>query len=70
VDDKQRYELAMAVKKHKTNNTKIIAAGEYTIHVGGYDMSPTIYYYADVKGWSLKDTDWNMKVVDSLINKT
>ncbi|MFC2100786.1 ArnT family glycosyltransferase [Bacteroidota bacterium] len=69
VADKQRYELAMAIKKNKAENTKIITAGEYTIHVGGYDMSPTIYYYADVQGWSLRNTDWNMNVIDSLINK-
>ena len=44
-----------------------ITAGEYTIHEGGNDLSPNLYYYADVQGWSLQAGDWNMKLIDSLI---
>jgi len=67
--DLKRYELSQQIIKFKTPQTKIIAAGEYTIHVGGYDVSPVIYYYSETQGWTLKNGDWEMGKVDSLIKK-
>ena len=67
--DMGRYELAQQIIKYKTSQTKIITAGEYTIHVGGNDVSPVIYYYSGTQGWTLKKGDWEMSTVDSLLKK-
>jgi len=63
------WELAQAIKKNDLSKSKIIAAGAYTINKGGNDLSPVIYYYADVTGWTLSDKEWNLEYVKKLIKK-
>lgn len=58
--------LAEQIRKYKTEDSRMIMLGEYTIHEGGNDFSPVTYYYAGVTGWSLKEGDWNDAVIDSL----
>jgi 5,10-methylenetetrahydrofolate reductase len=36
---------------------------------GGNDLSPIIYYYSHVQGWSLQNGQWDMDLVDRLIGK-
>jgi hypothetical protein len=64
-----RWNAAQAVDGFANDQTKLIVVGEYTKHVGGYDLSPVLYYYAGLQGWSLTPADWNMNKVDSLIKK-
>ena len=64
-----KWILAKEIDKYVSKDALIITAGEYSIHKGGYDLSPVIYYYADVKGWSLTKNDWDMDYVEKLIRK-
>ena len=64
-----RWNAAQAVDGFANDQTKLIVVGEYTKHVGGYDLSPVLFYYAGLQGWSLTPADWNMDKVDSLIKK-
>ena len=61
--------LAQEIKKFASDNSKIIMAGEYTIHKGGNDVSPVTYYYSGLKGWTIQEGEWNQAVVDSLMNR-
>lgn len=64
-----RWNAAQVVDEFANEQTKMIVVGEYTKHVGGYDLSPVLYYYAGLQGWSLTPDDWNLAKVDSLIEK-
>ncbi|MDD5541819.1 MAG: glycosyltransferase family 39 protein [Acidobacteriia bacterium] len=67
--DPIRWELAQAIKHHATASTKLIAAGEYSLNRGGNDLSPVLYYYAGVQGWTIQRADWNVDEVAHLIDK-
>jgi hypothetical protein len=54
------------VRRYADDDAKIVAAGAYTIHKGGNDLSPVLYYYAGVRGWSLQANDWGLSTVDEL----
>ena len=62
-------ELAAAIKKHAQNGSKLVMAGEYTIHKGGYDLSPVTYYYTGLQGWTLYPQDWTQASIDEKIAK-
>jgi len=61
--------LADEIKKHSKNDSRLITVGEYTVHKGGNDLSPVLYYYAGIQGWSLEKNEWNADVVSRLISK-
>jgi len=64
-----RWNAAQAIDGFANDQTKLIVVGEYTKHVGGYDLSPVLYYYTGLQGWTLTPDDWNLFKVDSLIKK-
>jgi 4-amino-4-deoxy-L-arabinose transferase-like glycosyltransferase len=64
-----RWQLATAIKKHTDENSKLVVLGEYSKHVGGYDLSPVVYYYSDLQGWTLKPEQWNLEYIESLRQK-
>jgi hypothetical protein len=64
-----KWELAMEIKKYALPSSKLILAGEYTIHNGGNDLSPVTYYYSGLQGWSLQRGEWNDKKIKELIDK-
>ena len=66
---KEKWEMAQEIKKHADGNSKLVAAGEYTIHVGGYDLSPVLYHYSGIQGWTLLRGQWDIHRVQSLIKK-
>jgi hypothetical protein len=47
----------------------IVALGEYTIHKGGNDLSPVLYHYANVRGWTLQPEDWDLERVEELARR-
>jgi hypothetical protein len=47
----------------------MILAGGYTIHQGGNDLSPILYYYSDLQGWSVQKGEWNAQVIEGYKNK-
>jgi len=61
--------LAEKIKKSTKPDSRIVMAGEYSIHVGGNDLSPVIYYYSDTKGWTLNNKQWNLDYIDQLRKK-
>jgi 4-amino-4-deoxy-L-arabinose transferase-like glycosyltransferase len=64
-----RWQAAQELLKFTDPQSKLITAGEYSVHVGGNDLSPVLYYYSGLQGWSLQSEDWDIKLVESLINK-
>lgn len=61
--------LAQEIRKIAADTTKIIMAGEYSIHKGGYDISPVTYHYAGIQGWSLFPGQWNEAYILQLKQK-
>jgi len=50
-------------------DSKLVTVGEYSIHKGGNDLSPVLYYYSGLQGWSLQKGDWHLERIQSLIQK-
>jgi hypothetical protein len=64
-----QWELSQVIKRHAHGGTKLVTAGEYTIHRGGNDLSPVIYHYTGLRGWSLQRGDWSLAKVEGLVAK-
>jgi len=64
-----RWNLAEEIKKSSDANSKLVVVGEYSKHVGGYDLSPVLFYYSDLQGWSLTPDKWNQSHIDELRGK-
>lgn len=63
------WEVAKHVRSITQDNDYIITAGTYTIHKGGNDLSPVIYYYSGKQGWTLQHNSWNLEKVEELRKK-
>lgn len=63
------WEFAQVIKSHAEKNSKLVTAGEYTIHKGGNDLSPVLYYYSNLQGWSLQAGEWDPHLIETLISK-
>ena len=61
--------MAQQIKSYSNSQTKLIVIGEYDKHVGGYDLSPVLYYYSNLQGWTLTSVDWNMNKIEELRRK-
>lgn len=61
--------IAEQIKKFSKTGDKLIVLGGYTIHKGGNDLSPVIYYYSGMQGWTLQKDQWQLRSVEELINK-
>jgi hypothetical protein len=48
---------------------KLIWLGGYTIHKGGNDVSPVLYWYSGLQGWTLQDGQWSQQTIDGLVAK-
>ena len=67
--DSARWLLAGEIRKHSRPDSRLITAGEYTIHKGGNDLSPVLYYYSRAQGWSLQKGQWDLGYVNELRRK-
>ena len=47
----------------------LVVAGEYSIHKGGNDLSPVLYHYTGLRGWTLQRPDWRLARVAELANR-
>ncbi len=63
------YEIAQDLRSLSTEQTKIVTAGNYTVHKGGNDLSPVLYYYSGLQGWSLERKDWSLEKIKELKSK-
>jgi 4-amino-4-deoxy-L-arabinose transferase-like glycosyltransferase len=61
-----RWKLAQQIKQTADPNSKLVVVGEYSKHVGGYDLSPVLFYYSDLQGWSLTSDQWSAERVEEL----
>ena len=64
-----RWELAEEIKKNTDANSKLVVVGEYSKHVGGYDLSPVLFYYSNLQGWSLTPEKWTLSYIEELRGK-
>jgi hypothetical protein len=64
-----RWELAQEIRKSADINSKLVVVGEYSKHVGGYDLSPVLFYYSGLQGWSLTPDKWTPSYIDGLRRK-
>ncbi len=60
------WALAQEIKKVAADSSKIILAGEYSIHKGGNDVSPVTYYYSGLRGWTIQEGEWSETVINDL----
>ena len=61
--------LAREINQLAPGAARIIMTGAYTIHKGGNDLSPVIYHYSGLQGWSIQAGEWNEQVIDELKGK-
>ena len=64
-----RWDLAQHIKETADADSKLVVVGEYSKHVGGYDLSPVLFYYSDLQGWSLTPENWTAAHIEELRNK-
>jgi hypothetical protein len=64
--DASRWELGQYIKANLGGSCKLVTLGEYSIHKGGNDLSPVLYYYSGVQGWSLQEGEWDLRRVEEL----
>lgn len=64
-----RFRLARAIRAHAGPEGKLVALGEYSIHVGGNDLSPMLYHYSGLTGWTLERGQWSLVEVQDRIRR-
>ena len=64
-----RWSLAQEIRKTAEPGSKLVVIGEYSKHVGGYDLSPVLFYYSGLQGWSLTSDEWSADYVEELRGK-
>lgn len=65
----EQWTMAQEIKRHTDETSKLVVTGEYTIHVGGYDLSPVIYHYTGLQGWTLTAETLTVEQIELLINR-
>ncbi|NQV26018.1 MAG: glycosyltransferase family 39 protein [Rhodopirellula sp.] len=63
----RKWELAMRLRELAPPNSTLITLGEYTVHKGGNDLSPELYFYSGFRGFSLQARDCAAADIDALI---
>ena len=61
-----RWALSQEIVKYTDANSRLVVVGEYTSHVGGFDLSPVIFYYSNLQGWILTPEHWTVGDVEAL----
>jgi hypothetical protein len=64
-----KWAIAHKLKELVPPESKLITLGEYTIHEGGNDLSPMLYFYSGMRGWSLQSEDCDLNLVGELATK-
>lgn len=58
------WEISRHVRSLSDEDDFIVTGGEYSIHKGGNDLSPVLYYYSNRRGWSLQQDDYTRQTLD------
>lgn len=61
-----KWVVSGEIRQHVPPGASIVTLGEYTIHKGGNDLSPVLYYYSGTRGWSLSNSEWSIARVEEL----
>ena len=64
-----RWEFAQEIARYVGGDAKLAVAGEYSVHVGGNDLSPVLFHYLGVQGWNVQPEDWSLAAMERLIQK-
>ncbi|MDD5541818.1 MAG: glycosyltransferase family 39 protein [Acidobacteriia bacterium] len=68
--DEAKWELAQVIKQERSSSARLLTVGEYALYAHGrHDLSPVLYYYAGMQGWSLENDEWNLSRVRSFIDQ-
>ncbi|MFM9904944.1 MAG: ArnT family glycosyltransferase [Pyrinomonadaceae bacterium] len=62
--NRPRWDMSRTLRSFSNSETKVVVIGEWTKHVGGYDVSPVLYYYSGLQGWTLTPEKWNLEEID------
>lgn len=62
----EQWELAQQVRRVASAGSKLVTVGQYTVHKGGNDLSPVLYHYTGLQGWTLQRGDWSVERVEAL----
>ncbi|MCC7177980.1 MAG: glycosyltransferase family 39 protein [Acidobacteria bacterium] len=62
----RKWAVARQIAALVPAGSPIVVAGEYSIHKGGNDLSPVLYHYAGLRGWTLQRPDWRLARVEEL----
>jgi hypothetical protein len=63
------WSFSRVIKNNSETGSKIITAGTYTIHKGGNDLSPVLYYYSERQGWTLNKDQYSLDFIEALSRK-
>jgi 4-amino-4-deoxy-L-arabinose transferase-like glycosyltransferase len=63
------WQLSGIIHQYADSKTKLITLGSYTINKGGNDLSPVLYYYAGLQGWTLQEKDWDESIIEKYRSK-
>ncbi|KAA3640208.1 MAG: hypothetical protein DWQ02_02345 [Bacteroidetes bacterium] len=66
---KTNWLLAEQIKINSPGTKKMVLAGGYTTHKGGNDLSPILYYYSDLQGWSIQEGEWEEETIEKYFDK-
>jgi 4-amino-4-deoxy-L-arabinose transferase-like glycosyltransferase len=64
-----RWDVAQHLMPFTNDGDLLVVMGEYTVHEGGNDLSPVLYYYTGLQGWTLDQDEWRLDRIDDLISR-
>jgi 4-amino-4-deoxy-L-arabinose transferase-like glycosyltransferase len=68
--DDEKWKMAQIIRQNFGPDTKLLTLGEYAVYAHGrHDLSPVLYYYSEVQGWSLEDWERSLDSVESYRRK-
>jgi 4-amino-4-deoxy-L-arabinose transferase-like glycosyltransferase len=67
--DPPSWTWAGTIMEYAHSDSKLVTMGEYSMHVGGNDLSPLIYHYTGLQGWSLQKNGWSLQRIETLRRK-
>jgi hypothetical protein len=60
------WRVAREIEEHRQPGDLLIGLGLYSIHKGGNALSPVLYYYTGLRGWTLQADGWSLAEVHRL----
>ncbi len=68
--DQDKWAIAQVIRANSPGNGKLLTLGEYALYAHGrHDLSPVLYYYSGLQGWSLGDNQWTPEEIKDYIHR-